>query len=259
MNKKGAYDFFIGLLALMIALMLVIDIFINIPKGVKLTFYYTDNIVRLIFIGDYLGRLVLSSNKGRFIRNNVVDFISIIPLRMYLRGAKILNFMYILQPDIIIKMFKFFILIIFIIKFKSKVREEIKVNRFYYLLIISTIIIVIGAVIISLIEGISLGDALWWSFVTFTTVGYGDVLLKTQLGRVIAVLLMIFGIGVIGVVTTTLALNITSGGKQLKSKSVKEEIIQNIKLTLDNYDNLSDEDIENIVRIIKSLRNNDKN
>lgn len=47
------------------------------------------------------------------------------------------------------------------------------------------IIIVIGAVIISTIEGISLEDALWWSFVTFTTVGYGDVLLKTQLGRIL--------------------------------------------------------------------------
>lgn len=256
MSKKGAYDFFIGLLSLMIALMLVIDIFINIPKGVKLTFYYTDNIVRLIFIGDYLGRLVLSSNKVRFIRGNMVDLISIVPLRMYLRGAKILNLMYILQLDIIIKMFKFFILTIFILKFKSKVKEEIKVNRFYYLLIISTIIIVIGAVIISLIEGISLGDALWWSFVTFTTVGYGDVLLKTQLGRAIAVLLMIFGIGVIGVVTTTLALSISNGGKKTKNKPFKEEIIENIKLTLDNYDDLSDEDIENIVRIIKSLRNN---
>lgn len=253
MNKKSAYDFFIGLLALMVALMLVIDIFINIPKSVKLTFYYTDNVVRLFFIGDYLGRLVLSHNKTKFIGRNIVDLISIVPLRMYLRGAKIFNLIYLLQPDIIIKVFKFFMLSIFIIKFKNKIREEVKVNRFYYLLIMSTIIIVIGAVIISLIEGISLGDALWWSFVTFTTVGYGDVLLKTQLGRMIAVLLMIFGIGVIGVVTTTLALSITNGGNQ-KRNTVKGQVIENIKTTLDNYENLSDEDIEYIIEIIRSLK-----
>lgn len=255
MNKKSAYDFFIGLLSLMLALMLIIDIFVNIPKSVKLTFYYTDNVVRLIFIGDYLGGLV-SNIRKKVVHSNIIDLISIIPLRMYLRVAKILNFTYVLQADIIVKMFKFFMLTIFIIKFRNRIKEEIKVNRFYYLLIISTIIIVIGAVIISLIEGISLGDALWWSFVTFTTVGYGDILLKTQLGRMIAVLLMIFGIGVIGVVTTTLALNITNGGKSKKKMTVKEQIIADIKYTLDNYDNLSDEDIDNIIKVIKSLRTN---
>jgi len=57
MNKKCVYDFFIGLLALMLTLMLIIEIFINIPKEVSWTFYYIDNIVRLIFIGDYVTRL----------------------------------------------------------------------------------------------------------------------------------------------------------------------------------------------------------
>ena len=50
MEKKSVYDFFIGLLALMLALMFVIDIFIDIPNEVSWTFYYIDNIVRLIFI-----------------------------------------------------------------------------------------------------------------------------------------------------------------------------------------------------------------
>ena len=56
MSKKSIYDFFIGLLALMLSLMLVIEIFINIPVEVRWTFYYIDNIVRLIFIGDYFTR-----------------------------------------------------------------------------------------------------------------------------------------------------------------------------------------------------------
>ena len=46
MSKKSIYDFFIGLLALMLSLMLVIDIFINIPNEVRWTFYYIDNIVK---------------------------------------------------------------------------------------------------------------------------------------------------------------------------------------------------------------------
>ncbi|EME62530.1 ion transport protein, partial [Rhodococcus ruber BKS 20-38] len=48
-------------------------------------------------------------------------------------------------------------------------------------------------------------DALWWSAVTVTTVGYGDFAPVTATGRLIAVALMIAGIALLGVVTATLA------------------------------------------------------
>jgi voltage-gated potassium channel len=49
------------------------------------------------------------------------------------------------------------------------------------------------------------GDALWWAITTMTTVGYGDLSPVTTPGKVIAVFLMIGGIGLIGLVTATLA------------------------------------------------------
>jgi voltage-gated potassium channel len=51
----------------------------------------------------------------------------------------------------------------------------------------------------------SFGKAIWWSITTVTTVGYGDVYPVTNAGRVIAVLLMIGGISLVGVVTAALA------------------------------------------------------
>lgn len=51
----------------------------------------------------------------------------------------------------------------------------------------------------------NLGDALWWSVTTVTTVGYGDTVPSTVTGRFVAVALMIAGVSLLGVVTATLA------------------------------------------------------
>lgn len=51
----------------------------------------------------------------------------------------------------------------------------------------------------------SIGDALWWACSTVTTVGYGDRYPVTTEGRVVAVVLMLIGIGVVGSVTAAVA------------------------------------------------------
>ena len=49
------------------------------------------------------------------------------------------------------------------------------------------------------------GDGLWWAATTVTTVGYGDRFPTTPLGRLIAVVLMLVGIALLGVITATIA------------------------------------------------------
>jgi voltage-gated potassium channel len=48
-------------------------------------------------------------------------------------------------------------------------------------------------------------DALWWAFCTVTTVGYGDYTPVTAWGRVVAVLLMLTGVVLVGLITATFA------------------------------------------------------
>ena len=50
----------------------------------------------------------------------------------------------------------------------------------------------------------TVGAGLWWSVQTVTTVGYGDVTPSTAAGRVLAAIVMLFGIGFLTVITAAI-------------------------------------------------------
>lgn len=54
-------------------------------------------------------------------------------------------------------------------------------------------------------EFATVGDALWWGIVTLTTVGYGDIVPKTMTGRWVAVVIMLTGVAVLGLLAGSLA------------------------------------------------------
>lgn len=98
---------------------------------------------------------------------------------------------------------------------KKIIRFMQRENLFNLLLAILTIVLVSGVLISFFEEGISLGGGVWWSLVTLTTVGYGDISPATTGGRILAVIIMFFGIGLLGTLSATLA-------ALLISKRIKE-------------------------------------
>lgn len=81
-------------------------------------------------------------------------------------------------------------------------------------------------------------DAVWWSFVTATTVGYGDLSPETAVGRIIASILMLVGIGLIGSLTSAITSFFLKAPTSDACKSEKVEMV----LTL--YETLSDREKE---------------
>jgi voltage-gated potassium channel len=61
-------------------------------------------------------------------------------------------------------------------------------------------------------EFATFGDSLWWAVVTLTTVGYGDIVPETTVGRLIGVMIMVTGVGILGVLAGSLASFFRIGG-----------------------------------------------
>ncbi len=93
-----------------------------------------------------------------------------------------------------------------------RVETILKHHSLFRVLIAAVVTLFLGAWLVLLFEENAKGsnihnypDALWWAIVTVTTVGYGDRFPVTEGGRVVATILMLVGIGLIGVLTATVA------------------------------------------------------
>ena len=93
-----------------------------------------------------------------------------------------------------------------------RVEAILRHHSLFRVLIAAAATLILGAWLVLLFEENnkssnihSYPDALWWAIVTVTTVGYGDRYPVSEGGRAVAVILMLLGIGLIGVLTATVA------------------------------------------------------
>ncbi|MFH1134722.1 MAG: ion channel [Pseudomonadota bacterium] len=90
--------------------------------------------------------------------------------------------------------------------FLKQLGEQLKAEHFHRVFLALILLVLLGAGALRFFEPrLSFPDSLWWSIVTVTTVGYGDVSPATLGGRVVGVMLMMLGIGFLGVLTATIA------------------------------------------------------
>ena len=155
-------------------------------------FRWSNYLIWALFLFDYLIQLYLSSNRRKFFTTHFVElFLVIVPFFRPLRGLRALLF-------------------------TSKASFSSKksyIKSIPILIAVTTVlmILIMGAVILE-IERFAPGshittpsDALWWALVTVTTIGYGDVYPVTTEGRLVAGVLIVFGVAMISALTASFA------------------------------------------------------
>jgi voltage-gated potassium channel len=100
----------------------------------------------------------------------------------------------------------------------------------------------------------SASDALWWAWVTMTTVGYGDVYPVSNGGRIVGVLLMTMGLGLFGVFTAFVA-NLFLSPRRRPRGSPRSEL-DDLRVMLDQNERLASELRARLDRVEAALRSN---
>lgn len=247
MKKKILYEVSMSILAVTAVILALLDL----TKGLLSWQIIIDNIILIIFVFDYFIRLFLSNNKKLFLKDNVLDLIAIIPFNSIFRAFRIFKLGKLVRLIKLTKLTKLARFFAYLFRFLDKIKSFVDTNGFKYMLLITAFFIGIGGVLIHYAEGMSISDGLWWAFVTATTVGYGDISPASPTGRLVAMALMLVGIGLIGSLTSTITSFFFNAGSQ--KMNFENETIENIKNRLDDIKSLSDEEIDTICSILKTL------
>ncbi len=72
-------------------------------------------------------------------------------------------------------------------------------------------------------------DGVWWAVTTMTTVGYGDLSPQTNVGRVIGIVVMLFGIGFLAMLTGAVAQRFLSERVESVAAETQEEVAEDVE------------------------------
>lgn len=142
-------------------------------------------------------------SSGKYAAKNSWELLGMIPLiapvPAFLRALRFLR---------VVRILRVFRVVGSTLQFWERVAKQESLKR---VAVLSVGITTGGAILVWLLERdtnpalASLSEAIWWAVVTVTTVGYGDITPLTTMGRFVAVIIMVTGIGIIGTLASAMA------------------------------------------------------
>jgi voltage-gated potassium channel len=200
-NAKKEISFFnilILVLSLYVLLSLLISTVFQLSGELTILLNYIDNVICIVFLIDFSIRFKNSENKLEFMKWGWVDLVASIPSVDFLRAGRLLRLIRLLRVFRALKSTKLIY---------EHINRYKKQSALTSVALISFFMVVFSSIAILQFEkGMNSNiktaeDAIWWSYVTITTVGYGDKFPVTTEGRIIGAILMTTGVGIFGTFT----------------------------------------------------------
>lgn len=171
----------------------------------------------LLFTVEYIARLVCVQRPVRYARSfyGIIDLVSVLPtyLSLLLPGSQVFLDVRILR---LLRVFRIFKLTLYIEEY-TRLGEALVASRrkiMVFLSVVLMLILILGTVMY-VVEGpdngfTSIPMSMYWATVTITTVGYGDIVPHTPVGKAIASFMVLLGWGILAVPTGIVSAEMTS-------------------------------------------------
>ena len=231
-TKSGKF-FDIMLLALILISMVVVMLESIEDYNLKYhrTFVIAEWALTILFSIEYAVRIYISQKPKKYIFSfyGIVDFMSILPtyLSLFFLNTKYLTVIRLFR---LLRVFRIFKLVSFI-KGRNLILSSLKESLpkiTVFLSFIITVAIIIGTTMYIIESGnpesgfVNIPISIYWSIVTLTTVGYGDISPITPLGQLLASVLMIIGYAVIAVPTGIVSIEMNKLNEKSKISNIKK-------------------------------------
>lgn len=197
-GELGFLNLLIIILSFYVLSSLIIETFFTLPKEISKVLNYVDNLICVIFLFDFTLRFKKAENKLKFMKWGWIDLISSVPTLDFMRAGRLLRLIRLIR---LIRAFRSTRHIVEHV-FKNKMQGTLT-----SVTIISVLMLLFSSIAILQFETApnsnikTAEDAIWFSYSTITTVGYGDKYPVTIEGRIIAAILMTVGVGLFGTFT----------------------------------------------------------
>ncbi|PCJ38025.1 MAG: ion transporter [Cellvibrionales bacterium] len=194
----------------------VLDSVVSLHTRFGIWFTYIEWFFTLLFTVEYFLRIYISHRPWRYVFSffGLVDLISIIPsyLALMVAGA---NYLLLIRMLRVLRVFR-------VLKLVRYMEEASVLTRSLYLARRKILVFFVTVIVLSFIFGClmfvvegpehgftSIPKSIYWTIVTITTVGYGDITPQTVLGQFISTIAMLLGYSIIaiptGIITAELA------------------------------------------------------
>ncbi|RZJ65490.1 MAG: ion transporter [Flavobacterium sp.] len=185
-------------------------------------------IITIFFTIEYIGRVISVNKPWSYILSlyGIIDFLALMPgyVDLFFPG---LHFLIALRAFRLLRIFRILKLVHFV-GAGNQLVEALKRARtkiFVFLFAVIVICVILGT-IMYIVEGAESGFtsipmSVYWTIVTLTTVGFGDITPQTPLGQFISIIIMILGYGIIAVPTGLVGAQLMKTDKDFSNNTQK--------------------------------------